>query len=47
MAFNELNSVEHFIIHRLTGVNLDTPLNPLSGGDLFWWRKRLLGMVIR
>lgn len=22
MAFNELNSVEHFVIHRLTGVNL-------------------------
>jgi type I restriction enzyme R subunit len=23
MAFNELNSVEHFIIHNLTGVNLN------------------------
>lgn len=23
MSFNELNSVEHFIIHRLTGVNLN------------------------
>ena len=23
MAFNELNSVEHFIIHKLTGVNLN------------------------
>ena len=22
--FNELNTVEHFIIHRLTGVNLNT-----------------------
>ena len=23
MSFNELNSVEHFIIHHLTGVNLN------------------------
>lgn len=23
MFFNELNSVEHFIIHHLTGVNLN------------------------
>ena len=23
MAFNELNSVEHYIIHQLTGVNLN------------------------
>ena len=23
MTFNELNSVEHFIIHNLTGVNLN------------------------
>lgn len=23
MSFNELNSVEYFIIHRLTGVNLN------------------------
>ncbi|TSA25525.1 MAG: hypothetical protein D4R68_08735 [Ignavibacteriales bacterium] len=23
MSFNELNTVEHFIIHRLTGVNLN------------------------
>jgi len=23
MIFNELNSVEHFIIHNLTGVNLN------------------------
>lgn len=25
MAFNELNSVEHFILHRLSGVNLNDP----------------------
>jgi len=25
MAFNELNSVEHYIIHQLTGVNLNDP----------------------
>ncbi|RZK21164.1 MAG: hypothetical protein EOO43_10750, partial [Flavobacterium sp.] len=24
MVFNEQNSVEHFIIHQLTGVNLNT-----------------------
>jgi type I restriction enzyme R subunit len=30
MPFNELNSVEHFIIHRLTGVNL----NKVSSGML-------------
>ena len=23
MGFNELNSVEYFVIHRLTGVNLN------------------------
>ena len=28
MAFNEQNSVEHFIIHQLTGVNL----NSIQGG---------------
>lgn len=27
MAFNEQNTVEHFIIHQLTGVNL----NPMQG----------------
>ncbi len=24
MSFNELNSVEHYIIHQLTGVNLNS-----------------------
>ena len=24
MGFNELNSVEHYIIHQLTGVNLNS-----------------------
>ncbi len=24
MAFNELNSVEHYIIHKLSGVNLNS-----------------------
>ena len=24
MAFNEVNSVEHYIIHQLTGVNLNS-----------------------
>ena len=24
MAFNELNSVEHYIIHQLSGINLNT-----------------------
>lgn len=23
MAFNELNSVEHYIIHQLSGINLN------------------------
>ncbi len=26
MSFNELNTVEHFIIHPLTGVNLNNVL---------------------
>ena len=25
MSFNELNSVEHYIIHQLTNVNLNSP----------------------
>lgn len=25
MSFTELNSVEHYIIHQLTGVNLNNP----------------------
>lgn len=25
MSFNELNSVEHYIIHQLASVNLNTP----------------------
>ena len=30
MAFNELNTVEHFIIQKLSGVNLNAP-PPVSG----------------
>ncbi|MEJ7676294.1 MAG: hypothetical protein WKG06_00110 [Segetibacter sp.] len=30
MSFNELNSVEHFVIHQLTGVNL----NNVKSGNL-------------
>jgi len=30
MPFNELNSVEHFVIHRLSGVNL----NQVKGGQV-------------
>ena len=30
MGFNELNSVEHFFIHKLTGVNL----NEMRQGNL-------------
>lgn len=35
MAFNEQNSVEHFIIHQLTGVNLNAVQgNPAWGGQV-------------
>lgn len=33
MAFNELNSVEHFIIHQLTGVNLNAAKSGLAMED--------------
>lgn len=33
MNFNELNSVEHFIIHRLTGVNLNATQSGLVAED--------------
>ncbi len=38
MAFNELNSVEHYIIHRLAGVNLNTNVShePKSTYGLQW-----------
>lgn len=34
MAFNELNSVEHYIVHRLTGVNLNAATTPNLAEDL-------------
>ena len=42
MSFNELNSVEHFIIHNLTGVNLNNVSagmvkeEPVGYGDVKW-----------
>jgi type I restriction enzyme R subunit len=38
MAFNELNSVEHYIIHQLSGVNLNdrTALEPKEGYGASW-----------
>jgi type I restriction enzyme R subunit len=33
MAFNEQNSVEHFIVHHLTGVNLNTIHNGMAHED--------------
>lgn len=40
MPFNELNSVEHFIVHQLSGVNLNRTEvwkpEPLYGGQ-WWW----------
>ncbi len=33
MSFNELNSVEHFIIHKLTGVNLNNVQNGVVAED--------------
>jgi len=44
MPFNELNTVEHFIIHHLTGVNLNALQgntvkdDPVSYGDEVKWR---------
>ncbi|MBP7679379.1 MAG: type I restriction endonuclease subunit R [Bacteroidales bacterium] len=44
MTFNELNTVEHFIIHQLTGVNLNdiqgntAKEGPVSYGDEVKWR---------
>ncbi len=41
MAFNELNTVEHFIIHQLSGVNLnaDTIAEPTEAYDVSWQYK--------
>jgi len=38
MAFNEVNSVEHYIIHQLTGVNLNsnTVQEPKVGYGTQW-----------
>lgn len=38
MAFNELNSVEHYIIHQLSGVNLnnDGVAEPENTYGKFW-----------
>ena len=33
MSFNELNSVEHFIIHKLTGVNLNNMQSGMVAED--------------
>jgi type I restriction enzyme, R subunit len=41
MAFNELNSVEHYIIHQLTGVNLNSSVvqEPKTGYSAQWQYK--------
>jgi len=41
MAFNELNAVEYFIIHQLSGVNLnaDTIADPIAAYDVSWQYK--------
>lgn len=38
MAFNELNAVENYIIHQLTGINLNDPIarEPKSGYGAYW-----------
>ena len=38
MGFNELNSVEHYIIHQLSGVNLNskTVNEPKAGYSAQW-----------
>ncbi|MFD2100647.1 type I restriction endonuclease subunit R [Flagellimonas iocasae] len=37
MAFNELNSVEHYIINQLSGVNLNDAVNePKTGYSAYW-----------
>ena len=38
MSFNELNSVEHFILHRLTEVDMNTLKvnDTVDGYDLKW-----------
>lgn len=38
MGFNELNSVEHYIIHQLSGENLNSKnvAEPTEGYGLFW-----------
>jgi len=38
MSFNELNSVEHYIIHQLSGENLNSNsvTEPLEGYGSFW-----------
>ena len=38
MGFNELNSVEHYIIHQLSGLNLNTKevQQPISGYGVQW-----------
>ena len=44
MGFNELNSVEHFFVHRLTGVNLNEAKSgnaveePIIAYDTVKWR---------
>ena len=39
MAFNELNSVEHYIIHQLSGVNLNTGTSDESLESYKWLYK--------
>ena len=41
MTFNELNSVEHYIVHQLTGVNLndDEAQEPQPGYGAQWTYK--------
>jgi type I restriction enzyme, R subunit len=38
MAFNELNSVEYYIIHQLSGVNLNVrgPRESVTGYGAHW-----------
>jgi len=48
MGFNELNSVEHYIIHQLCGVNLNdsNATKPKVGSGAFWESKSLQKSLI-
>jgi hypothetical protein len=45
MSFNELNSVEHYIIQKLSGVNLNSEAGGVGAGPQAKFEQKMIGGI--